>query len=165
MIYNKRIISTGLKTSERIAVQNKWMQGECPCISATVSFGMGVDKATVRAVVHWGVPKDIAAYYQVCEVLLINLPSLSKGCRTLIYNILLKESGRAGRDGNQSYCRIYYSISERNSIDFLMKMEIGKAKSDSQQKRAKNAYKSFEKMVNYCESIKYEFLTFLIYFS
>lgn len=39
-----------------------------------------------------------------------------------------------------------------------MKMEVGKAKSDSQQKRAKNAYKSFEKMVNYCESIKCGFV-------
>lgn len=49
------------------------MQGECPCISATVSFGMGVDKATVRTVVHWGVPQNVAAYYQVRELFTVVL--------------------------------------------------------------------------------------------
>lgn len=55
----------GLKTAERMDVQEKWMKGVYPCISATVSFGMGVDKATVRAVVHWGAPQSVASYYQV----------------------------------------------------------------------------------------------------
>ena len=38
----------GLSDKQRIQVQNDWMSGKCPVISATVSFGMGIDKAAVR---------------------------------------------------------------------------------------------------------------------
>lgn len=38
----------GLKNNERMEVQNKWQNGQVPVIAATISFGMGVDKATVR---------------------------------------------------------------------------------------------------------------------
>lgn len=55
----------GLKASDRKETQEDWMAGKFPIICATVSFGMGVDKATVRFVVHWDVPQTIAAYYQV----------------------------------------------------------------------------------------------------
>lgn len=55
----------GLKASDRKEVQEDWMAGKFPVICATVSFGMGVDKATVRFVVHWDVPQSVAAYYQV----------------------------------------------------------------------------------------------------
>ena len=43
-------INTGLKSNERSQVQEQWMKGVVPIIVATISFGMGVDKANVRYV-------------------------------------------------------------------------------------------------------------------
>ena len=55
----------GLKNSERDEIQTEWMQGKTRVICATISFGMGVDKSSVRFVAHWNMPKNMAAYYQV----------------------------------------------------------------------------------------------------
>lgn len=57
----------GLPAKDRTMAQEQWMSGDIPVICATVSFGMGVDKATVRFVVHWDVPQSVAGYYQVRE--------------------------------------------------------------------------------------------------
>lgn len=55
----------GLGPAERHLAQEQWMEGNVPVICATVSFGMGIDKSTVRFVVHWDVPQSVAGYYQV----------------------------------------------------------------------------------------------------
>ena len=55
----------GLSNKERDEIQDAWMRGETKIIVATISFGMGVDKSSVRFVVHWNLPKSMAAYYQV----------------------------------------------------------------------------------------------------
>jgi ATP-dependent DNA helicase RecQ len=63
----------GMPPDERAAAQHRFMEGDAEVVVATNAFGMGVDKADVRAVVHWAIPTSIEAYYQ--------------------------EVGRAGRDG------------------------------------------------------------------
>ena len=59
----------GLKDGDRSQVQEDWMDGKVPVITATISFGMGVDKASVRFVAHWSVPQSVAAYYQVSRLM------------------------------------------------------------------------------------------------
>ncbi len=63
----------GMAADERAAAQFRFMEGDADVVVATNAFGMGVDKADVRSVIHWAIPKSVEAYYQ--------------------------EVGRAGRDG------------------------------------------------------------------
>jgi ATP-dependent DNA helicase RecQ len=54
----------GMPADERASAQHRFMEGDAEIVIATSAFGMGVDKADVRAVVHWAIPKSVEAYYQ-----------------------------------------------------------------------------------------------------
>ncbi len=68
---------------DRHAVQERFMRGETRVVVATVAFGMGIDKADIRFIVHFHPPRSLAAYYQ--------------------------EVGRAGRDGIPAHCILFHS--------------------------------------------------------
>lgn len=84
----------GLDREAREKIQNKFITGECDVIVATIAFGMGIDKANIRNIVHYNLPQSIENYYQ--------------------------EIGRAGRDGNISNCVLLFTKSDENKIKSLI---------------------------------------------
>ncbi|MCF6175064.1 MAG: RecQ family ATP-dependent DNA helicase [Victivallaceae bacterium] len=84
----------GMSLEERHAIQDDFMNGKCAVLVATNAFGMGIDRADIRSVIHYNIPGSLEAYYQ--------------------------EAGRAGRDGENAECVLLFSFSDRYTQEFLI---------------------------------------------
>ncbi len=84
----------GLLADTRERVQTAFQAGQLEVVVATIAFGMGIDKADVRTVIHAGLPATLEGYYQ--------------------------EIGRAGRDGKPSRTILMHSYADQRTHDFLL---------------------------------------------
>jgi ATP-dependent DNA helicase RecQ len=82
-----------MQADERRRNQERWMSDEVRVLVGTIAFGLGINKATVRAVIHLALPKSVEQFYQ--------------------------EAGRAGRDGNPADCVLLWRKQDAGLLGFF----------------------------------------------
>jgi len=97
-----KVYHAGLKADERAKVQESWMLGRNRIVVATIAFGMGIDKADVRYIYHYNLPKSLEGYVQ--------------------------EIGRAGRDGQPSRVEL---LGNAEDVSQLASFTLGDTPADS----------------------------------
>ena len=96
---NAAAYHAGMAGDKRSKIQNDFMENKFKVIVATIAFGMGVDKADIRFVIHVGMPSSPEGYYQ--------------------------EAGRAGRDGENAFCILLHSKSDASLHHFFIMANKG----------------------------------------
>lgn len=125
------IYHAGLENEKKEKTHHDFIKGKINVVAATIAFGMGINKSDVRVVIHYGSPKNIEGYYQ--------------------------EIGRAGRDGNKSYCYAFYNLRD-------FKIQEGFIAMCNNSSYQKTQIKLLEKIKNYMTTKKCRRRILLEYF-
>ncbi|MFN5471769.1 MAG: RecQ family ATP-dependent DNA helicase, partial [Pseudanabaena sp.] len=128
----------GLSAKEREENQTRWIRDDVQVMVATIAFGMGINKPDVRFVIHYDLPRNIEGYYQ--------------------------ESGRAGRDGEDSHCTLFLGYQDLETIKYLIAQKVDPHSNEPLEAEQRIAYQQLRQVVDYAEGVTCRRAILLRYF-